>query len=73
MLIRVRVTANARKVRIVKVGEASSEVRVDEKATGGAGQQEAFGDSVHALQGSKIKNLDFDGSKSRDKLLKVDL
>jgi uncharacterized protein len=71
MLISVHVTANSKESRVTKVGEASFDVKVDEKATGGRANKrlveilsEHFG-----VPRSKISIVR--GAKSRDKTVEV--
>jgi uncharacterized protein len=71
MLISVHVTPNSKESRVTKVGEASFDVKVDEKATGGRANKrlveilsEHFG-----VPRSKISIVR--GAKSRDKTVEV--
>jgi uncharacterized protein len=71
MLISVHVTPNSKESRVTKVGEASFDVKVDEKATGGRANKrlveilsEHFG-----VPRSKISIVR--GVKSRDKTVEV--
>ncbi len=71
MLIRVLVTPNAKEVRVTKVDDASFEVRVDEKATGGRANKrlvEILSDHFEVPR-SRIRIVK--GAKSRDKLVEV--
>ncbi len=56
MLIQVYVTPNARKAAVAQVREDYFEVRVDERALGGRGEQETSRDSRRTLQNPEIKN-----------------
>ncbi len=71
MLIRVRVTPNAKEVRVTKTSEASFEVKVDEKAIGGRANkrlQEILSENFNV---PKSKILIVKGAKSRDKMVEI--
>ncbi len=73
MLIRVRVTPNSRQASVTKVGEASYEVRVDERASGGAANKRLLEILSEHLGIPKSKIVIVKGAKSRDKILAVDV
>jgi uncharacterized protein len=71
MLIRVRVTPNAKEPRVTKVGEDSFEARVDEKAMDGRANKrlvEMMADHFHVPK-SRVRLVR--GATSRDKVLDV--
>ena len=71
MHIKVRVTPNAREARVVKVGEAEFEVRVDEKAIGGRANKRLLEILSEHLKVPKSRILLVSGARSRDKILEV--
>ncbi len=71
MLIRVRVTPNAKEVRITKTSEASFEVRVDEKAIGGRANKRLLEILSKHFNVPKSKILIVKGAKSRDKMVEI--
>jgi uncharacterized protein len=71
VLIRVHVTPNAREPRVVKLGEADFEVKVDEKATGGRANKRLLVILSEHLEVPKSRILIVKGAKSRDKILEV--
>jgi len=71
VLIRVRVTPNAREIRVVKVGEASFEVKVDEKAVGGRANKRLLEILSEHFQVPKSRIRIMSGARSRDKILEV--
>ena len=73
MLIRVHVTPNAREARVTEIGEASFEVRVDEKATGGRANKRLVEILSQHFKVSKSRISVVRGAKSRDKVVEVAL
>ncbi len=73
MLIRVRVTPNSREASVAKVGEASYEVRVDARASGGAANKRLLEILSEHLGIPRSKIVIVRGAKSRDKILAVDV
>jgi uncharacterized protein len=71
MLIQVRVTPNARKVRVIKVGETSFEVKVDEKATDGRANKKLLEIMSEHFRVPKSRIVIVSGARSRDKILEV--
>ena len=71
MLIRVRVTPNAKEVRVVKVGESDFEVKVDEKAIGGRANKRLLEILSEHFKVPKSRIFIVRGAKSRDKILEV--
>jgi uncharacterized protein len=71
MLIRVRVTPNARAALVVKVGEASFEVRVDERAAGGRANKRLVKILSAHLGVSRSSLRVVKGARSRDKVLEL--
>jgi len=69
MLIRVRVTPNAKQVHVVKVGVASFEVKVDEKAMGGRANRRLVEILSDYFSVPKSRIVLVSGAKSRDKVL----
>jgi uncharacterized protein len=73
MLILVHVTPNAREPRIMKVGEASFEVKVDEKAIEGRANTRLIEILSEHFRVPKSRIAIVRGAKSRDKVLEVAL
>ena len=71
MFIRVRVTPNAREARVVKVGEADFEVKVDEKALDGRANRRLVEILSEHFGLPKSNIFIVSGSRSRDKILEV--
>lgn len=71
MQVRVHVTPNAREARVTKVGEASFDVRVDEKAIGGRANKRLLEIMSEHFGIPKSRILIVSGAKSRDKVLEV--
>jgi len=71
MLIRVRVTLNARESRVVKLGEADFEVKVDEKATDGRANRRLLVILSEHFGVPKSRISIVKGAKSRDKVLEI--
>jgi len=73
VLIRVYVTPNAREALVTEVGEASFEVRVDEKATGGRANKRLVEILSAHFEVPKSRIRIAKGAKSRDKVVEVSL
>jgi uncharacterized protein (TIGR00251 family) len=71
MRIRVHVTPNAREASVVKVGEASFEVKVDERAIGGRANRRLLEILSKHFGVPKSRVLLVSGAKSRDKIIEV--
>ena len=71
MRINVRVTPNSREAIVVKVDEASYEVKVDAKAVGGAANKRLLELLSEHLGVQKSRITILRGSKSRDKVLEA--
>ncbi len=71
MLIRVRVTPNAKEVRVTKTSEDSFEVEVDERATGGRANKRLLEILSEHFNVPKSKILIVRGAKSRDKMVEI--
>ncbi len=71
MRVRVHVTPNAREARVTLVGEASFEVRVDEKAMEGRANKRLVEIMSDHFGIPKSRILIVSGAKSRDKVLEV--
>jgi uncharacterized protein len=71
VLIRVRVTPNAKEARVVKVGEADFEVKVDAMAVGGRANKRLIEILSEHLRIPKSRISIVGGARSRDKLLEV--
>jgi uncharacterized protein len=69
--IKVRVTSNAREVRVVKVGDGAFEVRVDEKATEGRANKRLLEVLSEHFKVPKSRIFIVSGARSRDKVLEV--
>src|SRR5438445_10874423 len=73
MLIRVYVTSNATEARVVKVGDDSFEVRVDERAVNGRANKRLLEILSRHFVVSKSRIFISKGMKSRDKIVQVNL
>ena len=73
MLMKVRVTPNAKEARVTKTGEDSFEVRVDEKAVDGRANKRLREILAEHFNVSKSKIFLVKGAKSRDKIVEIDL
>ena len=73
MLVKVRVTPNAKEARVTKTGEDSFEVRVDEKAVDGRANKRLLEILAEHFNVSKSKIFLVKGAKSRDKIVEIDL
>jgi uncharacterized protein (TIGR00251 family) len=71
MLVRVHVTPNAREALVTRVDEASFEVRVDEKATGGRANKRLVEILSEHFKVPKSRISIVNGAKSRDKVVEV--
>ena len=71
MLIRVRVTPNAKKPAVVKIAEGSFEVKVDERAEGGKANKRLLELLTEHFGVPKSSLRVVSGAKSRDKLIDV--
>jgi uncharacterized protein len=71
VLIRVYVTPNARQAAVTQTGEASFEVKVDEKATGGRANKRLVEVLSEHLGVPKSSIRIVKGAKSRDKVVEV--
>lgn len=71
MLISVRVTTNARIVGVIKVGESSFEVKVDERPEGGRANKRLLEILSKHFNVPKSKVHIVSGVKSRDKTVEV--
>ena len=71
MLINVRVTPNSKKVSVVRVDETTFEVRVDERAIGGAANKRLLEILSEYLRVPRSRIVIMRGAKSRDKILNV--
>jgi len=72
MLVKVHVTPNSREVRVTKVGDASFEVKVDEKATGGRANKRLVEVLSEHFEIPKSRIFIVRGAKSRDKMVEVE-
>ena len=73
MLIRVRVTPNAKVVLVTKVDKDSFEVKVDERAEGGRANKRLLEILSKHFDVPKSKIFIVSGSKSRDKMVEIAL
>ena len=71
MLINVRVTPNSRKPSVVEVDESTYEVKVDERARGGAANKRLLEILSEHLGVPKSRITIVRGAKSRDKVLEI--
>jgi uncharacterized protein len=71
MLIRVRVTPNARVANVTKIGDASFEVKVNERAEGGKANKRLLEILSEYFNVPKSKISIVSGAKSRDKIVEV--
>ncbi len=71
VLIRVHVTPNAKEARVVKVGEADFEVRVDEAAMGGRANKRLLQILSEHFGVPKSRISIVRGARSRDKVLEI--
>ena len=71
MRISVRVTPNAREASVLKVGEASFEVRVDERAIGGLANKRLLELLSRHFKVPKSRVWIVSGARSRDKVIEV--
>ena len=73
MLIRVHVTSNAKEARVVKVGDDSFEVRVDERAVNGRANKRLLEILSSHFVVPKSRIFITKGMKSRVKIVQVNL
>lgn len=71
MLIRVRVTPNARVALVTRIDEASFEVKVDEKATGGRANKRLVEILAEHFDVPKSRISIVSGARSRDKTVEL--
>ena len=71
VLIRVRVAPNAREASVVKVGEASFEVKVDERAIGGRANRRLLELLSEHFKVPKSRVSIVSRAKSRDKIIEI--
>ncbi len=71
MLIKVRVTPNAREARVTKVSEENYEVKVDERAEGGQANKRLLEILSEHFRVPKSKIFIVKGTRSRDKFVEV--
>lgn len=71
MLIQVHVTTNSKEARVTKVGEASFDVRVDEKAVGGRANKRLLEILSEHFGVPRSRMSIVRGIKSRDKTVEV--
>jgi uncharacterized protein (TIGR00251 family) len=71
MLIRVRVTPNAKEANVVKVDEGNFEVKVDERAVGGRANARLLELLSKHFNVPKSRVTIVRGAKSRDKIVQV--
>ncbi len=71
MIIKVRVTPNARKAGVIKVDEASYEIRVDERASDGRANKRLIEIASKYFGVPKSRVFIVSGAKSRDKIIEV--
>ena len=73
MLIRVHVTPNAKEARVLKVGDGSFEVRVDERAVNGRANKRLLEILSKHFVVPKSRIFITKGMRSRDKIVQVNL
>lgn len=71
MLIKVRVTPNAKVAAVTKIDETSYEVKVDERAEGGRANKRLLEILSKQLNVPKSKISIMSGNKSRDKVIQI--
>jgi uncharacterized protein len=71
MLIKVRVTPNSREACVVKVGDGSLEVKVDEKAVGGRANRRLLAILSEHFDVPKSRIFIVSGARSRDKIVEL--
>ncbi len=71
MLIRVRVTSNAKEAHVTKTSETSFEVKVDEKAVGGRANKRLLEILSKHFNVPKSRITIVRGAKSRDKMVEI--
>jgi uncharacterized protein len=73
MLIRVLVTPNAKRARVVKVSEDNFEVWVDERAVGGRANKRLLEMLAEHFKIPKSRVTILKGTKTRNKIIQVTL
>jgi uncharacterized protein len=73
MLIRVRVTSNAKEAHVVKVGDDSFEVRVDERAVNGRANKRLLEILSEHFVVPKSRIFVTKGMRSGDKIVQINL
>ncbi len=71
MLVKVRVTSNAKEAHVTRTSETSLEVRVDEKAVGGRANKRLLEILSEHFNVPKARITIVRGAKSRDKMVEV--
>ena len=71
MLVKVRVTPNSKEARVVKVGEAEFEVKVDERAIDGRANRRLLEILSEHFSVPKSRISIVRGARSRDKILEI--
>jgi uncharacterized protein (TIGR00251 family) len=71
VLIKVHVTPNAKQVRVVKVDEASFEVKVDERAMEGRANKRLLKILSEHFGVPKSRIIIVSGERSRDKVVEI--
>ncbi len=71
MLIRVRVTSNAKGASLTETGETSFEVKVDEEAIGGRANKRLLEILSKHFNVPKSRIAIVTGAKSRDKMVEI--
>jgi uncharacterized protein (TIGR00251 family) len=72
VLVRVKVTPNAKEAMVVRVAESSFEVRVDARPEGGRANKRLVEILSEHLEVPKSRISIVRGARSRDKVLEVD-
>jgi uncharacterized protein len=71
MLVRVHVTPNSREARVTEVGDATFDVKVDEKAMGGRANKRLVEIMSEHFRVPKSRVTIVKGARSRDKVVEV--
>ncbi len=71
MMVRVRVTSNAKEAGVTKTGETSFEVKVDEKPVGGRANKRLLEILSEHFNVPKSRITIVMGEKSRDKMVEI--
>jgi len=74
MLIRIHVIPNAKEARVVKVGDDSLEVRLDERAVNGRANKRLLEDSIQTSPCSRIQNFHYErnGARTPARILSIE-